>query len=79
MNYHILTLFPEMVMDGLNTSIIGRAVEKGLISIEAINIRDYSVPSQLRTKMHFKSPSVICRILPAEQLHNIYRSRRIHL
>ena len=42
MKYHILTLFPEMVMDGLNTSIIGRAVEKGLISIEAINIRDYS-------------------------------------
>ena len=42
MNYHILTLFPEMVMDGLNTSIIDRAVEKGLISIEAINIRDYS-------------------------------------
>lgn len=42
MNYHILTLFPEMVMDGLNTSIIGRAVEKRLISIEAINIRDYS-------------------------------------
>ena len=42
MNYHILTLFPEMVMGGLNTSIIGRAVEKGLISIEAINIRDYS-------------------------------------
>lgn len=42
MNYHILTLFPEMVMDGLNTSIIGRAVEKGLISIEAINIRNYS-------------------------------------
>ena len=42
MDYHILTLFPEMVMDGLNTSIIGRAMEKGLISIEAINIRDYS-------------------------------------
>jgi len=42
MNYHILTLFPEMVLDGLNTSIIGRAAEKGLISIEAINIRDYS-------------------------------------
>lgn len=42
MNYHILTLFPEMVLDGLNTSIIGRAAEKGLLSIEAINIRDYS-------------------------------------
>lgn len=42
MNYHILTLFPDMVLDGLNTSIIGRAMEKGLISIEAVNIRDYS-------------------------------------
>ena len=31
-----------MVMDGLNTSIIGRAVNKGLLSIEALNIRDYA-------------------------------------
>ena len=42
MNFHILTLFPEMVMDGLNTSIIGRAVSNGLLSIEAVNIRDYA-------------------------------------
>lgn len=42
MNYHILTLFPQMVLEGLNTSIIGRAVEKQLISVEAVNIRDYS-------------------------------------
>ena len=42
MNFHILTLFPEMVMNGLNTSIIGRAVTKGLLSIEAVNIRDYA-------------------------------------
>lgn len=42
MNFHILTLFPEMVLGGLNTSIIGRAMEKELISVEAVNIRDYS-------------------------------------
>jgi tRNA (guanine37-N1)-methyltransferase len=42
MNYHILTLFPEMVENGLNTSIIGRAVNKGILSVEAINIRDYT-------------------------------------
>ena len=42
MNFHILTLFPEMVMDGLNTSIIGRAVSAGRLSIEAVNIRDYA-------------------------------------
>ncbi len=42
MNFHILTLFPEMVMQGLNTSIIGRALEKGLLTINAINIRDFT-------------------------------------
>lgn len=42
MNYHILTLFPEMVLNGLNTSITGRAIEKGLLGVEAINIRDYA-------------------------------------
>jgi tRNA (guanine37-N1)-methyltransferase len=30
------------VIEGLNTSIIGRATEKGYISIDAVNIRDYS-------------------------------------
>ena len=35
MRFHILTLFPEMVMQGLNTSIIGNAVEQNLIEINA--------------------------------------------
>lgn len=43
MHFHIMTLFPEMVLGGLHTSIIGRAEEKGYISIEAVNIRDYSL------------------------------------
>lgn len=42
MKFYILTLFPEMVANGLNTSIIGRAAEAGLLQIEAVNIRDYS-------------------------------------
>lgn len=42
MNFHILTLFPEMVMQGLGTSITGRAMENGSISVDAIDIRDYS-------------------------------------
>ncbi len=41
-NFHIMTLFPEMVLNGLHTSILGRAVQKGHISIEAVNIRDYT-------------------------------------
>lgn len=42
MNFHILTLFPDMVMSGLKESITGRAMEKGLININAINIRDFA-------------------------------------
>lgn len=42
MKFHILTLFPEMVQQGLATSILGRAAEKNLISIDAVNIRDYT-------------------------------------
>ena len=42
MNFHILTLFPEMITSGLNTSIIGRAAEAGLISVHAVNIRDFT-------------------------------------
>ena len=43
MNFHILTLFPDMIRQGLNTSIIGRAVENGLLSVNAVNIRDYTL------------------------------------
>ncbi len=42
MNYHVLTLFPDMILEGLNTSIIGRAMAKGILSLEAVNIRDYA-------------------------------------
>ena len=46
--FHILTLFPEMVMDWLNTSIIGRAIEAGLLEINAVNIRDYSTNKHMK-------------------------------
>ena len=42
LNFHILTLFPDMVMQGLHTSILGRAAARGDISIEAVNIRDFT-------------------------------------
>ena len=43
MNFHVLTLFPDMIRDGFQTSITGRAVEKGLLSLDTVNIRDFSV------------------------------------
>lgn len=43
MNFHVLTLLPEMIMNGLETSILGRAAAKGIVSFEAVNIRDYTL------------------------------------
>ena len=43
MRFHILTLFKDMVTDGLNTSILGRAIEKNLIELNVVDIRDYTL------------------------------------
>ncbi|MDO4265728.1 MAG: tRNA (guanosine(37)-N1)-methyltransferase TrmD [Eubacteriales bacterium] len=42
MNFYVMTLFPEMIMQGVSTSITGRAMAKGVIGVEAVNIRDYT-------------------------------------
>lgn len=48
MRYYVLTLFPEMIEQGMNTSIMGRAIEKQLIQLSAINIRDFSENKHLK-------------------------------
>ena len=42
MTFHVLTLFPEMIRQGMNTSIIGRAIASGLLSVDSVNIRDFA-------------------------------------
>lgn len=42
-NFHVLTLFPDMVRQGLSVSVTGRAFEKGVISLNTVNIRDYTL------------------------------------
>ena len=42
MNFYVATLFPEQVTSYLNTSITGRAIAKGAISLECIQMRDYA-------------------------------------
>ena len=39
MNFHVLTLFPDMIKGGLNHSITGRAMERGQISVNTVDIR----------------------------------------
>jgi len=42
MKFSILTLFPEVIDAYASSSIIGRAVKNGVISVDAVNIRDFS-------------------------------------
>lgn len=42
MKFTVLTLFPEMIEQGLRTSILGRAMDKNLIELHTVNIRDYT-------------------------------------
>lgn len=47
MKIDVLTLFPEM-FDALNCSMLGRAQEKNLVSINLVNIRDFSLDNNKR-------------------------------
>ena len=42
MKFVVLTLFPDMIRQAVSHSVLGKAVEKGIISVEAVDIRDYA-------------------------------------
>ena len=42
MNFHVMTLFPEMIENAMGESITGRAVKAGYIQLNAVNIRDFA-------------------------------------
>ncbi|MBR7120881.1 MAG: tRNA (guanosine(37)-N1)-methyltransferase TrmD [Lentisphaeria bacterium] len=42
MRIDVLTLFPELFPGPLGESIIGRAAKKGMISVNAVNVRDFA-------------------------------------
>jgi len=43
MIFHVLTLFPEMIIEATSHSILGRAVRGGIIQVSAVNIRDFAI------------------------------------
>jgi len=43
MNFHILTLFPEMIEQACGHSILKRAAAAGLLTVNCVNIRDFAV------------------------------------
>ncbi|MCQ2493060.1 MAG: tRNA (guanosine(37)-N1)-methyltransferase TrmD [Lachnospiraceae bacterium] len=48
MDFTILTLFPDFINQGIHTSILGKACDKGLLSFKAVDIRSYSTDKNNR-------------------------------
>ena len=42
MIFHVLTIFPDIITNAASGSILGKALEKGVIGLNAIDIRDYA-------------------------------------
>lgn len=49
MRFDILTLFPDVVRAVLDSSIIGRASQNGIITVKAHDIRDYTIDKHKKT------------------------------
>ncbi len=48
MNFKVITLFPEMILNLAKFGVVGRAIEKNLASLEVLNPRDYSTDPNRR-------------------------------
>ena len=42
MNFHVLTIFPEIITSAASGSILGKALERGVIGLNAVDIREFA-------------------------------------
>ena len=71
MDFHVMTLFPDMIMDGLNTSITGRAIKAGVMSVKAYDIREYSNDKHLKVMVVLFMVQVLSIIFMVQILKKI--------
>lgn len=72
MNFHVLTLFPDMIKNGLNTSITGRALDRGNISLNTIDVRDYTNDKH-RHVDDYPYGGGAGMVMQAEPIYNAYK------
>ncbi len=73
MKYHVLTLFPEMIEQGMNTSITGRAIDNNVISLNAVNIRDFSDNKHMKVD-DYPYGGGAGMVMQAEPIYRAYES-----
>ena len=76
MNYHVLTLFPEMIEAAFFTSITKRAADKGLLNLNAVNIRDYAEEKRKGRVDDYSYGGGAGMIMQAEPVYRAYEAVR---
>ena len=84
MRFHVMTLFPDMIENGLKTSITGRAMDNGCICLNTVNIRDFSQDKHLHVDDYpygggagmVMQPGPICRAYQSIE-EQIWRAPRV--
>ena len=73
MDFHVLTLFPEMVENTVQTSITGRAVKNGKIALHTVNIRDFADNNHSRVD-DYPYGGGAGMVIQAEPVYQAYQS-----
>lgn len=74
MHFHVLTLFPEMIEAAFSTSITGRAVQAGHLSLDAVNIRDFAEEKRKSRVDDYSYGGGAGMIMQAEPVYRAYQS-----
>ena len=77
MNFHVLTLFPQMIEQTVNTSITGRAVKNEKISLQTVNIRDFADNKHMRVD-DYPYGGGAGMVMKPEPVYRAYESVKSH-
>ena len=77
MNFHVLTLFPQMIEQTVNTSITGRAVKNEKISLQTVNIRDFADNKHMRVD-DYPYGGGAGMVMQPEPVYRAYESVKSH-
>ena len=73
MHYHVLTLFPDMITQGLGPSIIGRAMDQDIIQLTTTNIREFSTNKHMKVD-DYPYGGGAGMVMQAEPVYGAYQS-----
>lgn len=77
MNFHVLTLFPQMIENTVNTSITGRAVKNEKITLQTVNIRDFADNKHMRVD-DYPYGGGAGMVMQPEPVYRAYESVKTH-